>query len=302
MTVRWIEDQGSFEALGDAWDGLDAPLPFDLHVWYLTWWRAFGGNAEPALCTAWDGDRLQAVVPLMKDGHGHLLAMANDAHSPVFRPISTGTAELQSAARAVVGRRPAEIALHLVPKGDPSLAVFENAFEQGSFRFVRKEDKVSPIVETGGDFAAWRSESKSRWGAPLERFRRKAQRERSGELLLIEPPRRLGEELAEGFAVEASGWKGRDGSAVLSAPDTERFYTEIAHEFHARGELRLNKLMLDGRLAAFDLCVLYRGTLYLLKTGFDEDLQGPGARSGPSPIGDRTLLRTRAKCARSSGT
>jgi CelD/BcsL family acetyltransferase involved in cellulose biosynthesis len=44
----------------------------------------------------------------------------------------------------------------------------------------------------------------------------------------------------------------------------------MARRFDARGELRLNRIMLDGEVAAFSLCLLSGNRLYSLKAGFDE--------------------------------
>jgi hypothetical protein len=130
---------------------------------------------------------------------------------------------------------------------------------------------VSPTVDTSGDFDAWRAGSKPRWGAPIERFRRKMSRDHDATLTIVEPPSGdLDVQLDRGFAVEGSGWKAANGTAILSRPDTAQFYREIAHAFARRGELRLSGIELDGELAAFDLTLLHGNRLYLLKTGFDE--------------------------------
>lgn len=41
--------------------------------------------------------------------------------------------------------------------------------------------------------------------------------------------------LAEGFAVEASGWKGASGTAITSSPAQHRLYTELARSASERG-------------------------------------------------------------------
>jgi len=70
------------------------------------------------------------------------------------------------------------------------------------------------------------------WGAPLERFRRKMGRDHEARLEIVEVPQDLEAELDVGFAVEASGWKGRSKTAILSAPETEQFYRGVAHVLH----------------------------------------------------------------------
>lgn len=86
----------------------------------------------------------------------------------------------------------------------------------------------------------------------------------------MEAPADLEGDLERGFAVEGSGWKGRTGTAISSSPRTLAFYRAVGHTFHRLGALRLSGISVDGRLIAFDLCLLHRGRPFLLKTGFDE--------------------------------
>jgi CelD/BcsL family acetyltransferase involved in cellulose biosynthesis len=83
----------------------------------------------------------------------------------------------------------------------------------------------------------------------------------------------LERELAEGFTVEASGWKGEKGTAILSSPAATRFYRELAAAFAAEGGLRLSTLRVDGRAVAFDYCLLDHGRLWSLKLGIDDDFR-----------------------------
>jgi hypothetical protein len=76
--------------------------------------------------------------------------------------------------------------------------------------------------------------------------------------------------LDAGLSVEASGWKGRGHTAILSAPETAEFYRTVARAFAQRGELALSGLWLDDRLVAFDLALAHANRYRLLKTGYDE--------------------------------
>ena len=75
--------------------------------------------------------------------------------------------------------------------------------------------------------------------------------------------------LAEGLPVEASGWKADQRTAIVSRPETLRFYTDVARWSAARGELRLFFLRLDGRMVAFRICLDDGKRLYALKSGID---------------------------------
>jgi CelD/BcsL family acetyltransferase involved in cellulose biosynthesis len=274
--IDWITDQAGFDALAGEWDALlpaDA-RPFDLHCWYSAWWKAFGAGGEMAVCTARRDGRLAAVLPLWRRDREEL-AMAN-GHSPVFRPLAADTEARDALFAAAASRPVSRLVLAGVPMDDPSLSTIKA--QRGRMRWAVEPSYSSPIVDTTGDFDAWRAESKKRWGAPLERFRRKMGRDFDADFSIVEPPSDLERELEEGFAVEASGWKGEGGTAILSTPETTAFYRTIAAEFAARDELRLTRISLDGEVAAFDFCLLHRERLYLLKTGFDERFRrlGPG--------------------------
>lgn len=269
ISVEWIGDIAAFTALAGEWKALlpASPLPFDLHCWYLAWWRAFGKGDELAVCAVRRDGKLVGMLPLRRHD-GELRAMAN-VHSPVFRPLARDPEAME----AMIGAAMAEggaLELTGLPERDPSVQQMTEGARRGSMAVLTEPSYVSPTVDTSGDFGAWRELTKPRWGAPLERFRRKMGRDHEAELEIVEPPRDLEAELADGFAVEASGWKGEAGTAIVSAPETKAFYTEIARAFAERGELRFSRIVLDGETAAFDFTLLHEGRLYLLKTGYDE--------------------------------
>jgi CelD/BcsL family acetyltransferase involved in cellulose biosynthesis len=269
-TIEWVGDQKRFEALEQEWDDLlgTGSMPFDRHCWYSTWWRAFHGGRRLRLCVARGDGRLQAVFPLAASGC-RLEALAN-VHTPVFRPIAADAAALQAVVRAALEGGFECLELPALPASDEATTLLNREARTAGLSTVEEPGNLSPIVDTGGAFDAWRRTTKARWSAPLERFRRKMARDHEAVFSIVESPRDLDAQLRAGFAVEASGWKGKAGTAIISSPDTELFYSEIARSFHDRGELRLSEITLDGTLAAFDICLLYRNRLYLLKTGFNE--------------------------------
>ena len=267
--IEWIRDGARFGELAADWDDLlpDDSMPSDRHRWFAAWWQAFGGRLEVG--TAWRDGRLAAVLPLRRSPLGGLHAMAN-LHTPAFRPLAAGPEPLaaicSAAVRAPGGR------LHLIglPVDDPSLQPLKRAARSSRRLLVQEPQQVSPIVDTSGPFEDWRRLTKPRWTAPLERFRRKVQREHDAVFAIVEPPQHLERQLDRAFELEAAGWKGRSATAIASSPDTTAFYRRMASSFHEAGELRLSEIVLDGRLVAFDLALLHRDRLYSLKTAFDE--------------------------------
>ena len=76
--------------------------------------------------------------------------------------------------------------------------------------------------------------------------------------------------LAEIYRVEASGWKGAEGSAISDSAADTLFYTRLAHRAAAAGALRIAVLRQGERITAFEYGILAGDRLFLLKVGYDE--------------------------------
>ncbi|MBN1529696.1 MAG: GNAT family N-acetyltransferase [Thermoleophilaceae bacterium] len=271
LRIEWLGDPERFARVAADWDRMlpaDA-RPFDLHAWYSAWFRAFGEPGGMRVCLAWRGDRLEAGFPLIARPRRSLAGMSN-VHTPVFRPVGSSQEAVRAVTDAALAVATNNLELSAIPVGDASLSILRDATDAAGRRHAVGSQHVSPIVATTGSYEDWRAGSRPRWGAPLERFRRKMLREHETLVSVVEPPLDLDGELARGFAVEASGWKGESGTAILSDERTIAFYRAIAESFAERGELRLSRIVIDGAWAAFDLCLLHDDRLYLLKTGYDE--------------------------------
>lgn len=265
LRLAWVRDEPSFLALAPDWDALVEPgAPFLRHGWFASWWRAYGGGRDLAVATAWDGNRLIGGFPAVR-GRGTLEAMAN-VHSPWFRPLAVDDAVQDALLDEVVEAAPS---LHV----DALARDVVGPLARRHGRLVAVDDRhVSPIVDTTGGWDAYWKSGKGRLGETARR-RRKLHRERSVEEHLVVEPDDLDALLDEGLGLEASGWKGRRGTAMLSDPTTSRFYRDVAEVFVEGGLLRLSYLRVDGAMVAFDMAVLDGGCYHLLKTAYDEGLR-----------------------------
>ncbi|MBM6584342.1 GNAT family N-acetyltransferase [Microvirga sp. BT689] len=77
--------------------------------------------------------------------------------------------------------------------------------------------------------------------------------------------------LAEFLALEASGWKGRMGTAILNDPNLVAFYTTLVRNFANQGQLEWHGIRVDGRLIAGQLAVRCGKALILPRYAYDED-------------------------------
>jgi len=80
------------------------------------------------------------------------------------------------------------------------------------------------------------------------------------------------------YALEASGWKGAEGTAIKCDQRTRQFYDAIAQGAARDGYLSLDFLELNGKPIAGHFGFNLRGRYFLAKAGYDEAFRrhGPG--------------------------
>jgi CelD/BcsL family acetyltransferase involved in cellulose biosynthesis len=271
--VRWIEDAAELEALAPGWDALAAsdPTPFGLSAWYLAWWDGYGAGRRPRVCTVWDGPELVALLPLC-ERDGRLEAMANE-ESCVVRPLARDAGALRLLTEATAREDYDLMEIRRLPEGDESIAALAAAARAARRWSIVEPDITSPIVDTTGTLDDYRRATRSKWHKNLRRLYRKLQRDHDARVHVIAAPADLEAELAEGFEVESSGWKRAAGSAILSRPENAAYYRSLARRFHARGDLRLSSISVDGRMIAWDLGILRAKRLYSPKSGYLEQFR-----------------------------
>lgn len=107
--------------------------------------------------------------------------------------------------------------------------------------------------------------------------RKELRRQRSrlaelGELAVrrLDDPAHLAAWCEDYLALEAAGWKGREGSALSSDPRATRFFRETLAAAWAAGRLQFLRLDLDGRAIAMLVNFLTPPGSFSFKTVFDE--------------------------------
>jgi CelD/BcsL family acetyltransferase involved in cellulose biosynthesis len=265
IRLEWLTDEQRLRALAKPWRSISVD-PFTSPDWLLPWWEAFSDGRRLLTCAAWRGDDLVALLP-MAEQRGRLESLSN-AHTPYFDIATTDDRAREAVLGALVGLRHDCVVFDQLPRDRPT-AGWLLSHRRGRIAVTRAR-QVSPIVDTSVGLEAFRAASRPRWGAPLDRFRRKMIRDHTASFELLTQPNDVDGPLDRGFAVEASGWKGKAGTAILSDSRTEWFYRTVAHAFADQGQLALSWLCFGEEMVAFDLDLLVDGRLYLLKTGFDE--------------------------------
>jgi CelD/BcsL family acetyltransferase involved in cellulose biosynthesis len=274
-TIRWHD---RIEPLAGEWDQLvdhTARMPWVRPGWVAAWWQAFGRGRLEVL-VAWRADRLAGVLPLQRRP-GRLDSTTNP-HSPGFCLLAEDDVVRRALADALMRRRVRRVTLCCLPPAGAGLVEGREAARAAGRLLGSRTMLRSPYVPIEDDWATYEHVLGARKLRGLRRRRRRLERLGNLSVDVHDGRERLDQLLAEGWRVEASGWKGRRGTAVASHADTRRFYRAVARWAAGCGWLRLAFLRLDGHPIAFDFCIEEGGVHYLLKTGYDEAWReyGPG--------------------------
>jgi len=79
--------------------------------------------------------------------------------------------------------------------------------------------------------------------------------------------------LSKGFRIEASGWKGRNGTAILSSESRKQFFERFACSAWRDGTLRLSFLYINEVAVAFQFAIESSNSFWLFKIGYDENYE-----------------------------
>jgi CelD/BcsL family acetyltransferase involved in cellulose biosynthesis len=277
QSIEWIRDPTRVGALGDEWDQLAMRelSPFLTSRWLRAWWTAFADRRRPLVAALWRDGALAGGVPLIGGRWGW--DSAANFHSPFFGLVAEDAEARQGLAEQVVARSGAWTLPRLI-SDEPSLgAVVAAARRQRRLVLVEPQETFF-VADTVGTVDDYRARMSAKTRSELGRLRRKASREHTLELRPLARPTDLERQLARALKLEASGWKGRAGTAILCSPQDERFFHALAHEFDAIGAFRISELCLDGDLAAMALGIIHGGRVFTLKIAYDERHRrlGPG--------------------------
>lgn len=135
------------------------------------------------------------------------------------------------------------------------------------------ESMRSPWISLAEGYEALLEGLDAKFRANLRRRRRRLEAHGTVTLQRVEGGPDLDRMLEEGFELERSGWKGREGTAIACDPPTRSFYVEVARQAALHGELSLHFLRVGGRAVGFHFALARGDTLYLPKMAYDEGLR-----------------------------
>jgi CelD/BcsL family acetyltransferase involved in cellulose biosynthesis/SAM-dependent methyltransferase len=281
-----VERHTCVASLSSEWDELAERTnssPWSRPGWIDAWWKAFGHGSLEIYALRRNG-ALAGVLPLVVR-HGAISTPTN-AHTPGFAPVVQDDEAREQLVDIVFSRTRGSLELLFLSVDDPILSACGAAARRRGYRTRRQPMLRSPFVPIVGDWASFEAGLRPRFRSELRRRGRRLAELGAVELAFESGSQDLDALLAEAFRLEASAWKGAKGTAIISRPETERFYRDVALWGAERGLLRLAFLRLDGRPLAFEFCLRQGGVHYNLKGGYDAEFH----RLGPSRLLHHQLL------------
>jgi CelD/BcsL family acetyltransferase involved in cellulose biosynthesis len=294
MKVDTVSTIADFETLQGEWGQmLAASRQRHLcltHDWLIAWWKAFDPDEERVgVLVAREDDSGVAAAPLQRrattvagipvrslEFSANLHTFRSDFLLPDGRDATPLVEGLLGRALAG-GALPDVLFFKDLPSDSPTVTALERFAARRGFGLARENPRLSPYVCTDGPWEAYFKGLSKNLRSSLRRFRKRCLEAGATFERVVEGPggTRL---LEEGLALEAAGWKGREGTAILADPGETSFYRQLVRRLGGTGRVEQYSLRLGDRLICWDVCATYAGACHDLKTAYAEDQAylGPG--------------------------
>jgi CelD/BcsL family acetyltransferase involved in cellulose biosynthesis len=261
--------------------------------WAQAYLQAFDPQADVIVISAWSGERLRGVLPLVRQRRVvsgfPVVSLTIPANVHSLRasltvcPGEEGDAVLKAlwqAAKDLQGWDMIDVANVVEGSGLDRLVIVARMDGSRTARKRTSQTLYLPIPASTSDTPAaqppWLAGTRPKFRSHLRRAKR--QLEEHGALELQHYSSADPEALEKFYALEASGWKGEEGTAIKCDPHTRKFYDMVATAAARDGYLSLDFLELNGKPIAGHFGFNLRGRYFLAKAGYDEALRrhGPG--------------------------
>ncbi|WP_231889590.1 GNAT family N-acetyltransferase [Erythrobacter neustonensis] len=257
------------------------PNPF-FEAWYLRPALDQWGTARGVRIAAWyHGGRLAGLMPVERPAryYGHPLPhLAGWLHANAFCGVPLVMAGHEAAFwRDVLAHfddNPGSalfLHLPLLPEGGPLDAALTRvlaAAPRAHYVAAREERAMLEGKVSAAAYCDAAMSAKKR--KELRRQHNRLAEEGTLTFDRVEGDAGLAAWTAEFLALEAAGWKGAAGSALVSSPDTRALFIEALAGAAAAGRLERLALRIDGRAIAMLVNFLTLPGVYSYKTAFDE--------------------------------
>ena len=257
-----------FSAHADRWDALqraNVGIPFLESVFLQPLLAEFGTGAE-LLAMESDGSTLRAACILGKTRNGFWQTFL-PSQLPLGPWISRPGANLPALAHSLIRALPGFAIGVGITQVDPILQI--RPADQPELSTMDYSETAWVDVDEPFD-AYWEKRGKN---LKSNTRKQRSKLEAEGTVPTVDcvrDPSQVAAAMDDYGALESSGWKGKDGTAVNPANAQGRFYRQMLENFCAQGRGRIYRYRFDDKVVAMDLCIEHNDRIVILKTAYDE--------------------------------
>ena len=265
--------------------------PFHRPEWIAAYLRAFEPNSEIVVLTANAGERLVAVLPMVRKRCWYAgvplvkLTGAANVHSVRFEILRSACAAGKASIQALWHTLKGMSGWHVLefpyfPRNGACEELLARANQDGYLTSTLpiQDSPILRMQPDGNGRLTWLGGTSRHFRHELRRYARVLEAETGAKPKITRWMHPDPTALQQFFDLEAAGWKGREGSAISCEPETRAFYDQIARQGADRGYFSLHALEVNGTLAAGAFSVMTQDCFFPMKIAFSEALRrgGPG--------------------------
>ena len=277
IRLEVARDIAALQAIIPAWDELAANA-CEVNPFYESWillpaLRA-QGDAALRCVLVWQGERLIGLFPFERKRRFKGLpvsVLASWRHSayllctPLVRADSA--AECLRALFGWAGREGSLLEFLYIPADGGFHAALGEVLRATACTVLPTAQFSRALLRKGADLESSMSSDLRR---QLRRKERRLAEKIGFGTLAVGPGGDIGDQIERFMALEASGWKGKDGGAFAAKPGNLEFGRAVLGEAHRRGRLHMVGMDCEGRPLARRFSILAGEGSYAFKTAYDE--------------------------------
>lgn len=286
MKLKAIDTACGLESLDTRWNELLDKLPHrDISYsfqWHNNWVRSFTAGKKLRVIVIEKDDQLLSILPLYEEKihfsniQLNVLKSLTNAESNRFDMLAddkSGELFAKSVSAAFASGKQQVMVLDHVPANSYIMKSISDVCDNMKWNYTVSDHSTNYLVKPANSFSDYYNSLDGKFRKNVNAAYRKAQSRGGLTLKYLTNSDELDGFLARGFALEASGWKGKKGTAIESNSVTKRFYEGIAKDFQRRGEFKAFLLENNGDDLAFYYCIAGYGVVRALKIGVNEKLK-----------------------------
>ena len=278
ISIRHIQNMEEFEDLRDQWSQLlesrQRKTTFLTWEWLSAWWNHYKENRELWLITAWEGDELVGVAPLMKTNmrkHGVQFRLLHSLGSPNCDesdfPVRNGDLQIVNALCDYLYSHRKQwdaIELNEFETKNSAWHIIQNYFFNTGC-IIQSHTNLHYHIPIRDSWESYRKSLSKNLRHNIERRLRRAQESHQVEFRYVKGRELEWDDFETLFAVSEKG----NFPEKYKSKQERSFHRELLHRMQGHYWIEIAFLCLNGQAIAFEYGFNMDGSFEDWRTGFD---------------------------------